>query len=236
MKYFITFVLLVLTLGMNAQLFYLTYGYNGSFTKLSGINEVVDNYNDLRPWLDKEMGNFNYLDGFSLSVGGAMANVWFDSGFDWRSQKQSAEGTDLYGFYNTRQLKVKNGSFLLNFGYLDGKGDNVFGLGLRTEIGTIQTQTRLFGESYEKDKFEDIGYSHIGARSGPMIKLISRVVKGGPIVTASLYYTWSFLDYNYTRLDEELNGTFYNYEDSPRFDMRPHSFGFQLSFGFVATP
>lgn len=213
---------------------YINYGYNGSITNLSGINAVVDNYNDSRKWLDDEMGHFGYLDGFAMSIGGGFAHFWFDTGFDIRGQKQSASGTDLYGNYNTRELKVKNGCMLMNFGIIDAIGKNALGFGLRTEIGTLKTKTRVFGESFNKDKFEDIGYSNIGMKLGPMVKFFTFIADNGTELSLGAYYTWSMFKYNYTNIDEILNNTDYNSIDQPKFDVRPNAFGIHISVGFYA--
>jgi len=81
------------------QFGYFTFGYGGNATSLSGINVVVNNYNETRPWLDKQMHSFGYLDGITVAAGGGIDHFWGDFEYGARSQKRSASGTDLYGFF-----------------------------------------------------------------------------------------------------------------------------------------
>jgi len=203
----------------------------GNFNNLSGINAVVDSYNTSRPWLDKEMKDFSYLDGMTVCLGTGLGHAWFDMEYGFRSQKRAASGTDLYGFFNTRELKMKNNNFALTIGGVGGNTTGM-GVGLRTEFGMLKLKTRVYGESSPKEKLEDLLDPRVSLKAGPMIKLFG-VVAGTSIITGSIYYTWSLLRYNVSDVDTDLNNNDYNYVEQPQFELRPSSFGFNISVGIA---
>ncbi len=222
---------LICTTSVSAQLSYFTLGYGGNILNLSGINEVVDNYNSSRLWLDDEMKNFKYLDGIAISLGREINHVWVDLEYETRSKKRTASGTDLYGFYNSRDLKLKNNTIAITIGGTGGNKSGI-GLGLRTEIGMVRLKTRVYGESYPKEKLENLMDPLISLKFGPQIKVFG-FVTDGLIITGSVFYTYSLLKYNVNELDADLNGSYYNYLNPPEeFDFRPNTFGFCMSLGF----
>lgn len=230
----VTFFLFVLSFTIvHSQIGYVFYGYNVSTYRLDGINAVINNYNETRPWLEEEMKEFHYLDGFSLSFGLGAKPIFVETGYNFRSQKRSVSGTDLYGNEDTRQIKVKNGAFNISFGLagiFGSRMENLLAFGVRTDIGALKVKTRVFGDSGPKEKMEDIGYTNVTAQSGPMLRY-SRDI-GGVAMSFAVYYTWSLLKYNYRRLDEQLNYTEY-WEDPPQFNLRPNCFGFMIQAGIA---
>ena len=233
MKKLLTGFLLFASFGSHAQ-FYGTIGYNAAFPRLSGLNNVVANYNETRPWLDNEMGRFWLLDGLNFSFGGGASNFWYDLTFDFRGQKRSASGTDAFGNFNTRELKLKYNTMSFNFGpiIISDSEHMAYAFGGRAEVGVLNTFTRVFGESNEKGKFEEIGTSNLTVNFGPTFKIIALPLENG-IFTFSMYYTWCFTKVNLTELDEELNNTDYSTLSEPQFDVRPSSFGLSAAFGFI---
>ncbi len=215
---------------------YIGYGYNGAFTNLSGVNQVVANYNDTRPWLDDELAEFSYLDGASVSIGYIISEAfWFDVGFDFRGKKHAVSGQDTRGNYNTRELKVKNSTGRVNVGFVFGGGGAVLMCGLRTEVGDLKTKSRVFGDSFDKEKMEDIGDNSLTLKFGPTVKLLTLVPEtAGLQVSLSVYYQWSAFTNNVTSLNNDLNNSNY-YTDQVQFDVKPHHFGLSLEIGILAN-
>ena len=102
MHKFVLIFILFFSVTAKTQVGYFMLGYGGNVTNVDGINEVVNNFNETRPWLDKEMKPFSYLDGVVITFGGVIDHVWAETEYGFRSQKNSASGTDLYGYFNTQ--------------------------------------------------------------------------------------------------------------------------------------
>jgi len=136
------------------------------------------------------------------------------------------------GFFNTRELKVKNGTMTLNLGAMLGENRFRFATGLRMEFGRLVTKTRVYGESSPKEKMEQIGYSSLTLKFGPVVKIFGIVTDGGAMITGSIYYVWSVFKENVTMLDVELNNSSYVFSDGPQFDLKANTFGFNVNFGF----
>ena len=235
MKLTITSLIFFLSFTAKSQLVYLTYGYNGAVTNLSGINSVVDNYNDTRPWLQSELGYFNYLDGINMTFGLGFSNFVMEFGYDFRSQKQSVSGTDLYGLYNTRQIKVKNGVGRFATGLMINDDYDAYIIGARMEIGNVKVKTRVFGDSGDKDRFDDIGTRYSAPRLGPSFKYMRQLNDNGLFFSAEFYYLWAFsaTDQNVYEVDEDLNNTEYVGEYPEKFSLKPNVFGIHLALGMA---
>ena len=48
--------------------FNLGVGYSGSLAKVDQFNLIVDQFNEKKPWLSKDLGHLNYLSGFYTSI------------------------------------------------------------------------------------------------------------------------------------------------------------------------
>lgn len=210
------------------------YGYKGDATNFSGINNIVDNYNTSRPWLDKEMKKFGYLDGFTMSTGVIASHLWMDLGASFMGKKHSAEGVNpANNTLVTRDLKIKANHVDFDFGV--SAGGNAFGIGfgLKTDIGRLKFKSRVYADSGDKGKLESIVDDQFLLRLGPVLKLFFIDNESRLSVSAGVYYAYSLLRYNYTRMDEILNNNYYSYVDQPEFDLRPNAFGFTITAGVL---
>lgn len=228
-KFAFIFSLLFSTTAV-AQFGYFTLGYGGNFTNLEGINKIVTNFNETRPWLEKEMRSFGYLDGVTISLGAASNHSWTDMEYGFRSQKNSARGTDVSGDFNTQELKVRNGSFILNLGYITTECRFPFAAGLRMDLGGMVVKTRVYGESNPKEKMERIGFKDITLKIGPVVKIFAVHTDQGTLISGSVFYARSLYPQQVTFMDVELNNSDFHTDD-PQFRFQPHTFGFNINVG-----
>ncbi len=235
LKLFFSILGLLSTYITSAQLFYLNYGYNGAFTNLSGINSAITNYNDTRPWLKDELKQFNYLDGLNITWGMGFDNLLMEFGYDFRGQKRSVTGTDLYGMTNTREVKVQNGVGKFIFGLMVPDQDRGMAYvgAIRLEFGRVRVKTRVYGDTYDKEKFDQISSGFPSTRMGPTIKIFKQISDNGLEIAGGIYYLWSLSQSNVKQVDEELNNAFYLGEFPDQFNLKPNSFGFTLEFGIA---
>lgn len=76
----------------------LAFGYRSHFGGMKPYKEIMQYYNDNRPWLDKELSESAYMHGFEIGIGGGgdkfgltLARFYVEFG------KTRAKGTDMYG-------------------------------------------------------------------------------------------------------------------------------------------
>ncbi|MBI1305213.1 MAG: hypothetical protein GC181_01210 [Bacteroidetes bacterium] len=220
---------------MKAQVAYFSYGYQGVFTGLKGMNEVVKNYNTSRSWLDHQMKDFNYLDGFMLNFGGGFSNFWTDLEFDFRGQKRKASGTDLAGNYGSRYVKVKNNMFAFSMGVVGGQDNFAAAFGARMEIGNLKVKSKIDYSDNSKDTdWSQIGDDFLTARFGPELKLMFGSENGG-MLSITTYCGWAMFRENLYTVDEDLNNTNYGFDEPAKFEIKNGVFGFAIGYGLFTT-
>ena len=193
------------------------------------MNQVVDNYNISRSWLDQEMGTFGYLGGYSSEVG-YMNKIWLEGGFNWRYRKRKAFGTDLFGDFGTRQLKFKSSCYGATIGWGVFESGFGFGIGARTELGNTKLLSRVYyPEDSGKGKFEKVNDHFFTLKSGPAIRIIIPIT-GGVYASLLLHYQYGIIGNNMTVSDQVINNTLYS-GNQEIFDNSMHTFGFSISIG-----
>lgn len=214
------------------QAAYFTWGYASNFASVKGINQVVNNYNTSRPWLDKEMKKFSYVDGIAVSFGAAAGNFWVDMEYGFRSQKRKASGLDLTGVDGTRELKLKQGAFAFSGGVIAVEDDGGVAFGIRGEFGTQKALTRIYESSSDKGDWDKINMG-LMANVGPMIKIFIAPDEAA-LATISLYYTFGVVRTNAYELEESVNKSSPAYKDD-RFKNGNGIFGFALAIGVFGS-
>lgn len=229
-SFLLSIVLVVVSLSAQSQILGFRHAYSFNFTSLKGLNQVVDNYNETRSWLDQEMKDFGLLDGYAVGFTAGGYSAWIDLEFSGRGQKRKAFGTDLFGNFGTRSLKLKNNTMALTiFGVAT---DETFaaGFGLRTEFGNNKLKTKI---EYEGNDPEwEVVQRDLTVKVGPSIRLIN-FVSSALDISLTGYFVFGLLKTNHTEADIKLNNTFYNYEKQDKFESNNNTFGIQISVGFL---
>lgn len=226
--------LLLLTIASNAlgQFAYMGFGYAKVSPSSKGLNRVLTDYNEARPWLSKEFRSFRNVRGFSFSMGGGAGPIWVDITFNSAKRILTAEGVSPInnGINGTREVLVKNPTGSLNIGLGAAMGSNGgLAFGLQTDIGQVDVKTRYHLDDYETPDWTDV-QSNIMARTGPVLFLM--IVPGpGIFFGGRIGYGFSVFKTNYTALDEAINKHSYD-EDQAKFSASNHAFHFQLLAGF----
>jgi len=75
-----------------------SFGYRSHFGGMKSYKEIMQYYNDNRPWLDKELSNSAYMHGFEIGLGGSRNKVGFTMGRIFAQYgKSNAKGNDTNG-------------------------------------------------------------------------------------------------------------------------------------------
>lgn len=135
-------------------------------TKLgqSATKNIIDRYNETRPWLDKKMGTTNPFAGYVFHAGVDKGSYTFLLGYNTQRSTVKASGTTPSGVFAERELRVKSAFWSINglwdFGSM---WDLDFGLGIHLggAFGGGDYSTRVTGES-EFKKINKTGYDGSG--------------------------------------------------------------------------
>lgn len=232
-----TFVILLVVLQSNTYLFsqsiYISHGFSSNFTNVQGLNQVVDNYNDTRLWLDKDLKHFGNLDGYRLSFGAFFGGaLWTDFEFSFRNQKRKAFGTDSFGNFGTRELKLRNNLFAWTFGVGGIEDKFLYTFGARMDVGNYLLKTRVYYDGEPKGDWSIVDDKHLVGRVGPSL-MIGYFPDESIMLNIQMYYQVGIFKTNMTYTDEELNNSFYDYTSPDIFDMKNHVFGISLLIGIV---
>jgi len=163
-------ILAFISFTASAQMYY-GLGYGLSLVSVKGLNAIMDEYNEIRPWLDKDMGQFGFVDGMILNAGVGYEGFWLDMEMAFRSQTRKAQGTPPGGMNGTRQFKLTQNAFAFNLGGMGGNEDGGVGIGLRTEFGGQTVRTRVYNDGVEKGDWNK-AYDDLMLNMGPMLKLV----------------------------------------------------------------
>lgn len=160
----VTFCFL-LTNGANSQKSLMFgAGVSGSFLGQRATRDIIDRYNETRPWLDKKMGYTNPFGGFAFSIGRDVGTYSFTFAVNLQKSTVKASGTDASGQLIERELRVKSSFWSFNglwdFGSM---WDLNYGLGINLggAFGGGDYYTRVTGES-EFRKITNTGYDGSG--------------------------------------------------------------------------
>lgn len=228
MKNLVLIALFISTsVGTSAQLVFGSIGYNANWTQLDGLNQVVDDYNNTRDFLDKEMNQFRNLDGPIIGLGMGSENWLFTMEFGWARLKRSAEGVDISGLLQQRQVRVSHNVFSMSnyFGIFEEQGG--VGLGLRMAVGRYKTKTRVFPKSESAPDWEKID-KQLTANAGPAIRII---IGDGVYSSIDIYYTWSLIATSENNLNGALTGPDHFDIDALDNPMALFGFSWQIAFG-----
>ena len=129
---------------------FLAAGYRSHFGGMEEFKNVVNFYNDNRPWLDKEMNNSAYMHGFEIGLGGSRGKFGYTLGrfyaqFGKTRASGSNNGMDYERSITTRIYGVE----IIDAWYtpIHVKGYNI-GLGVMPiGLGFLRVKTTLNGET-----------------------------------------------------------------------------------------
>lgn len=85
----------------------ISFGYRSHFGGMESYKEVLEFYNDNRPWLDKELSTSTYMHGYEIGLGVSMDKFGFTLGrFYAQFGKSRAKGMDSNGDF-TRIVRTR---------------------------------------------------------------------------------------------------------------------------------
>ena len=223
-------VLLTLLLALGAfQSYaqgYAAVGFSVARFNLEGLNNVIQDYNEARPWLDKQSQEFGNLSGLSLQFG-AVEGVWLDWTANFRRQKRTSYGIEPNKGKMTRDLKVRNVNTALTVGGAFPTGDAALAIGLRGELSTFRMMSRVYGENETKGIYAGVGSNNFLVGIGPTFKLFAG--EEGMFIV-SVYYAHTLPKLNWADLGNNLNPTTTS-TNKERYDTKNHAFGFTIAIG-----
>jgi hypothetical protein len=225
-KWLILIPMMMSAAALNAQLVYGGWGYSANFTKLQGVNIVVNDYNELRDFLDDGMDEFRMLDGPTIQLGFAGNGVFTAFEMSWSNQKRRAEGVDITELLQRREIRVSHNHFSIFTGFGAFQEEGGIGIGLKTSFGNLKIKTRVYPAAGDKADWETVS-KELVMNSGPCLKII---FGDEAYFSLDVYYTFGFFDPSANDLNLKLQGK--NYEDIEALNNSMNTFGFTLLAAF----
>jgi len=193
------------------------------------MNTIVDEYNEIRPSLDKDMGQFGLVSGPVLNLGMGLDGFWIDMEMAFRSQVKRATGTPPDGMKGSREFKLMQNAFSWNMGFIGGNEDGGFGIGLRSEFGGQKVKTRVYNDGVKKGDWTEI-FDDLMLNMGPMVKVVL-MPSDGPSFTFASYYAFGLFKNNMTEGAAYINRNLDRYGDYPRYINSNGILGFNVTIG-----
>lgn len=121
---------------------YFAVGYTLGKAKFDSLNYIIDRYNETRNFLDKEMDNITFPNGFAISFGGGGNHILYDFTWSGKHRTVSAQGVDGTGVLVQRDLKFRWNTFNMGLGFVAG-GNSKIGAGFSFDAGSAKIFTRV---------------------------------------------------------------------------------------------
>lgn len=204
---------------------YWAFGISYARFELGGLNRVVQEYNESRPWLDKECEEFGNLSGVRMEFG-VIDKIYLDWGLNIRRQKNTSYGDHPIQGELTRNLKVRNINTNLTLGGMIPVEGGGLGIGLRGEISTIRMMERVYDGEGFKGIYQGRGNNFV-AGWGPSLKL---VLGEDHFMMFEVYYARTVPKANWFEVGNLLNPNTTSSEESD-YDTSNNAIGVSVSFG-----
>lgn len=212
---------------------YFQMGYNAGFpTGLDNLNFVINRYNETRSYLTDPMDKINFLDGFTVTMGGNFGLIFVDFGYTAGIQRRFAQG-EISNVLVRRELKVSTHVFDIDMGLcLINEKVGIF-LGGSMNIGGLSVQTRVAeSTAINSEKWNKIN------NDGDLYFTLGLFLKfcfPNPGFYIQPYYNFplsSIFSNDMTDVNEALNP--YTYENDPSpLDVNNGTFGVKLGFSII---
>ncbi|MCB9240637.1 MAG: hypothetical protein H6608_05880 [Flavobacteriales bacterium] len=232
----LTVVLICLSSLASGQVYYLGAGFNGAFTGVKGLNQLVKNYNTTRPTNQDDLKNFGLLTGYTINAGGSVSKLWFDLELGVRGQKRNARDTDKDGVAGDRDFKLKNNSLGFTVGKLWQDKKPMMAVGLRADLGRLALRSKVAYENGLKQDWAQVQEGYRTLRLGPSFKvLLENDLPFGLGVILTAHYGIDLYKHNVTDWDIQLNHSRYGGAKPTIFDVRTSSFMVSVALARIAA-
>ena len=210
------------TQGISQSKMNVSFGLRSHFSGMKGINNVIDHYNETRPWLDNTLGNQNFQNGFEIGLEKSSDDFGISYLKYFRVwNTSSAKGTTPAGVDFKRKLKTRvAGLEIVDFWYtpIHIGGLNIGGGIMPMGGGMFRVRTKIAGEKWKKlplSGLEFLGEKGIFSTYHPFSNFHIDVTKNLNNSTLHIQFLYSrnwFQDeYNLIYVNRELNPSSYSF-------------------------
>ena len=231
-------VLLYPAWGLKAQKIRYHLGLNVSRMPLEAYNQVIEHYNETRPWLDEKLSTQRWMNGFSLGIhadvdqGFSLMLLEFNSRFR-RSQVSgsSPSGQAFERGLHSRLVQLST----LGLAYQHSFGANKqhqFGASLTLlDNGFYRLRQRRKDQAWTRVDLQDDAIVLRGLALSNTFALNYAYRKGKQGIQLQLYYQPVWLgEFNFLALQQELNPDTWELYYSRRLSGSPHNWGLKILY------
>ena len=217
------FILLILLLFQNSitkaqSQYWFGFGYNMCRFKLdNSLNYVIDRYNETRTGnITKKMNQIHFADGLAFSLGFNVNRFVFDLGYTGKKQTVTTQGV-YGGVPGERDLRLKNRAFNMGLGYaMLNSSNSSLALCLSFDLGNVKTETRNGEiENIKDSDFETITDDFELGNTLYLQLLLGSPRGKGLALIARPYYHFSYLDVDFSEVNETINPKTYSNDPFP---------------------
>jgi len=230
MKSRLTGICLIISINLFSQNFmYLGGGMNFSFINIESLNFVVDRYNETRTdcsvfCLTETMNSIDNFLGGAASIG-YVTRSGFTYEFTWagRNRKTSATGVFYTGNAATRDVKIRDNSYNLGFGYTGFLEQVIrFGFLVSYDFGSFREFTRVSQDDFELvQKTLQLGMTFT-------LNLMVTGKKSAVGCAVRPYYQVGMFDVNFQELNMAINPTTAAADEDHNLKEKNHHPGIQV--------
>lgn len=157
--FYLAMMLIAIPKKVNSQIGF-SIGIRSHFGGMHGINNIINQYNDTRDWLDNSLGNQRFQNGFEIGFQNSSTDFGFSTLKYFRVwNKSTAKGTTPSGEPISRKLRTRVGGIeLFDFWYTPVEifGFNIGGGAMPMGGAMFRVHTKLDGEKWRKLPLSDL--------------------------------------------------------------------------------
>lgn len=226
-KYFVIACLVGLSTVAKTQDYnYISIGYRSSIIPIRTFNQLIDNYNNSRDYLDNKMNHIWYMHGPAVGWGINFYDYTLGISWEGKSMTVSSGGTPPGGVYTTRDLKLRYNQ--LSFDLMIAI-EYYHAVGLSFDLGVMRSLTRTSLD--ETDKFTSLEHYNLNAVT--LFGHIGFSVNDFGGFLLKPYVQIPFKKFNFRKTVNTLdaaNSLNYSPDD---YEIRPINFGLTVAWRFI---
>jgi hypothetical protein len=215
-------------------------GFNLGRMPFEAFNQVIEHYNQTRPWLNDDLNTHRWMPGFSLGIHSEVAKGFslmlleFNSRFRRsRVSGSSPSGQAFERRLHSRfvQLSVLGLAYNLSFGSAQ---EHRLGLSLTLlDNGFYRLRSKTNDEKWQRVKLQDdaIFVRGLALSNTFGLEYSYRKGSGQNAILVQLYYQPVWLgDFNFIELNQDLNPSTWELHYSRRLSGSPHNWGIKVLY------
>lgn len=208
---------------------------NQSLLRMDSLDFVIDQYNDTRTYLDREMRDLANPSGVTIQYGVFTGRLLVEIGYTAQKRKTYAQGIDPSGQEVRRDLRLRQNAFEAGLGY------RVFGgewggitPGVKASAGTFSVSTRVAPvDELKEEKYESLVREFNPTAMAYLQIMLGSIHSSNLKLMFTPYYQWGFKQVDMAPVHLAINPASATGDQIP-LPVQSTAFGVKLQVAFFA--